>query len=85
MPSENEMDRKIREMHGILQDSSNEEPPFKDYTKVLKDTFKKSGPINKRLSEFINTIWQQKKLLDKLKDEMGTYDSPQNCQKHATK
>ena len=79
------MDRKIREMHGILQDSSNEEPPFKDYTKVLKDTFKKSGPINKRLSEFINTIWQQKKLLDKLKDEMGTYDSPQNCQEHATK
>ena len=52
---------------------------------MLKDTFKKSGPINKRLSEFINTIWQQKKLLDKLKDEMGTYDSPQNCQKHATK
>ena len=52
---------------------------------MLKDTFKKSGPINKRLSEFINTIWQQKKLLDKLKDEMGTYDSPQNCQKLATK
>ena len=79
------MDRKIREMHGIRQDSSNEEPPFKDYTKVLKDTFKKSGPINKRFSEFINKIWQQKKLLDKLKDEMGTYDPPQNCQKHATK
>ena len=50
------MDRKIRELHGSLQDSSNEELPFKDYTKVLKDTGKKSGPINK-LSELINTLW----------------------------
>ena len=33
------MDR-IRELHGLLQDSSDEEPPFKDYTKVLKDTGK---------------------------------------------
>ena len=30
------MDRKIRELHGSLQDSNDEEPPFKDYTKVLK-------------------------------------------------
>ena len=50
------MDRKITELHGLLQDSSNEEPTFKDYTKVLKDTGKKSGPINK-LSELINTLW----------------------------
>ena len=28
LPSENEMDRKIRELHGSLQDSSDEEPPF---------------------------------------------------------
>ena len=40
------MDRKIRELHGSLQDSSNEEPPFKDYPNVLKGTGKKSGPIN---------------------------------------
>ena len=32
------MNRKIRELHGSLQDSSDEEPPFKDYTKVLKKT-----------------------------------------------
>ena len=70
MPSENEMDLKIRELHGLLQDTSDEEPPFKDYTKVLKDTGKKSGPINKKLSELINTLWQQKeKLKDKLKDD----------------
>ena len=46
LPSENEMHRKIRELHGSLRDSSDEEPPFKDYTKVLKDTAKKSGPMN---------------------------------------
>ena len=82
---ENEMDRKIRELHSSLQDSSNEEPPFKDYTKVFKDTGKKSGLVNKKLSELINTLWQQKEPLDKLKDEMGTYDPPQNCQKLAIK
>ena len=77
---ENEMDRKIRELHSSLQDSSDEEPPFKDYTKVLKDTDKKSGPVNKKLSELINTLWQQKEPLDKLKDEMGTYDPlPKTC------
>ena len=52
---------------------------------MLKDTDKKSGPINKKLSELINTLWQQKEPLDKLKDEMGTYDPPQNCQKLAIK
>ena len=83
MPSENGMDRKIRELHGSLQDSSDEEPRFKYYTKVLKDAGKKSGPINKKLSELINTLWQQKKPLDKLKAEMGIYDPPQNCQKFA--
>ena len=35
MPSENEMGRKIRELHGSLLDSTVEEPIFKDYTKVL--------------------------------------------------
>ena len=75
------MDRKIRELHRSLQDSSDEEPPFKDYTKVLKDTGKKSGPINEKLSELINTLWQQKEPLDKLKDEMGTYYPPENYQK----
>ena len=29
---------------------------FKDYTKVLKDTDKKAGPVNKNLSELINTL-----------------------------
>ena len=38
--------RKIRELHGSLEDSSDEEPLFKEYTKVLKGTGKKSGPIN---------------------------------------
>ena len=52
---------------------------------MLKDTDKKSGPVNKKLSELINTLWQQKEPLDKLKDEMGTYDPPQNCQKLAIK
>ena len=47
---------------------------------MLKDTGKKSGPIN-RLSELIKTLWQQKEPLDQLKDEMDTYDPPQNCQK----
>ena len=37
-----------------------------------KDTGKKSGPINKKLSELINTLWQQNKSLDKLKDERVT-------------
>ena len=72
------MDRKTRELHGLLQDSNNEELPFKDYTKVLKDTGKKSGPINKKLSELINTLWQQNEPLYKLKDETGTNDPPQN-------
>ena len=85
LPSKNEMDIKIRELHGSLQDSSDEEPPFKDYNKVLKDTGKKSGPINKKLSELINTLWQQKDPLDKLQDEMGISDPPQNCQKLAIK
>ena len=62
LPSENEMDRKIRELHDSLRDSSDEEPPFKDYTNVLKDTGKKSVPMNKKLSELINTLWQQKSL-----------------------
>ena len=52
---------------------------------MLKDTGKKSGPINKKLSELINTLWQQKDPLDKLQDEMGTSDPPQNCQKLAIK
>ena len=78
------MDRKIRQLHGSLQDSSDEEPPFKDFTKVLKDTCKKSGSIN-RLSELIKTLWQQKEPLDQLKDEMDTYDPPQNYQKLAIK
>ena len=30
LPSENETDRKIRELHGSFQDSNDEEPPFKD-------------------------------------------------------
>ena len=51
------MDRKIRELHGSLHDSSDEEPPFKDYNKLLKDTGKKSWPVNKKLSELINTLW----------------------------
>ena len=50
------MDRKIGELHGSLQDSSDEEPPIKDYTKMLKDTGKRSGLINKKLSELINTL-----------------------------
>ena len=50
-----------------------------------KDTGKKSGPINKKLSELINTLWQQNKSLDKLKDERVTYDPPQNCQKLSMK
>ena len=50
------MDRKIRELHGSLQDSSDDETPFKDYTKVLKDTGKKSGSVNKKISEFINPL-----------------------------
>ena len=58
---------------------------FKDYTKVLKDTDKKAGPVNKNLSELINTLWQQKEPLQKLKGEMGTYDPPQNCQKRGIK
>ena len=33
LPSKNEMDRKIRELHGSLQDSSDEEPPFKEHTR----------------------------------------------------
>ena len=77
--------KKIRELHSSLQDSSDEEPLFKDCTKVLKDAGKKSGLINKKLSELINTLWQQKDPLDKLKDEMSTYDLPQNCQKLAIK
>ena len=85
VPSENEMGKKIRELHSSLQDSSDEEPLFKDCTKVLKDTGKKSGLINKKLSELINTLWQQKDPLDKLKDEVCTYDLPQNCQKLAIK
>ena len=83
------MDRKIRKLHGSLQDSSDEEPPFKDFTQVLKGTSKKSGPINKKLSELINTLcqslWQQKELVDKPKDEIGTSDPPQHCQKLAIK
>ena len=74
------MDRKIRELHGSLQDSSDAGPPLKDYTKVLKDMSKKSGPINKKLSELINILRQQKEPLDKRKDEMGPYDPPQNRQ-----
>ena len=50
------MDRKIRELHGSCQDSSDEEPPFKDYTKVLKDAGKKCGPMNIKLSQLINTL-----------------------------
>ena len=79
------MDRKIIELRGSLQDSTDEEPPFKVYTKVLKDTSKKNGPINKKLSELINTLWQQKEPLDKLKDEMGTYDPRKTCQTLAIK
>ena len=71
LPSENEMDRKIRELHGSLQDCSDEEPPFKDYTKVLKDTGKKSGPVNKKLSELINTLWQKKKASRQTKRQDG--------------
>ena len=74
------MGKKIRELHSSLQDSSDEEPLFKDCTKVLKDTGK-SRLINKKLSELINTLCQQKDPLDKLKDEICTYDLPQNCQK----
>ena len=81
VPSENEMDRKIRELHSLLQDSSDEEPLLKDCTKKGK----KIGLINKNLSELINTLWQQKDPLDKLKDEVCTYDLPQNCQKLAIK
>ena len=59
------------------------------YSKITlrskKTQAKKSGPINKKLSELINTLWQQKEPLDKLKDEMATYDLPQNCQKLAIK
>ena len=56
MLSENEMDRKTRELHGLLQDSRHEELSFKDYTKVLKNTDKNSAPINKKLSVLINTL-----------------------------
>ena len=73
--------RKTGELNGSLQDSSDKEPSFKDNTKVLKDTGKKNGPVDKKLSEVINTLWQQKEPVDKLIDEMGTYDPPQNCQK----
>ena len=63
MTSENEMDRKKRELHGSLQDSSGEEPPFKDYTKVLNNRGKKSGPINKKISELITvTHFDNKKI-----------------------
>ena len=52
---------------------------------VLQDTGKKSGPIYKKLSELIPTLWQQKKPLDKVKDEIGKHGLPQNCQKLAIK
>ena len=45
--SENKMGRKIRELHGSIQDSSYENPSFNDNIKVLKDTGKNSGLINK--------------------------------------
>ena len=44
-----------------------------------------SGPINKKHSEVINTLWQQKEPIDKLKNEMGKNDPPQKCQKLAIK
>ena len=68
MPSENEVERKIRELNGSPWNCSYKEPPFKDSTKVLNDTGKKSEPIYKKL---FNTLWQQKEPLDKLKDEMS--------------
>ena len=45
--SENKMGRKIRELHGSIQDSGYENPSFNDNIKVLKDTGKNSGLINK--------------------------------------
>ena len=33
----------------------------------------------------MTTLWQREQSLDKLKDEMGTYHLPQNCQKLAIK
>ena len=72
------MDRIKRALHGSLQDSNDNESPLKDYTKVLKDTDKNSGPINTKPSELIKILWQQKEVLHKLKDEMVTYDLPQN-------
>ena len=45
--SENKMGRKIRKLHGSIQDSSYENPSFNDNIKVLKDTGKNSGLINK--------------------------------------
>ena len=81
--------QKKREPHGSLQDSSGEEPPFKDYTKVLNNRGKKSGPINKKnfRAYYGNTFWQQKdkEPPDKLKNEMGTYDPPQSFQKFPIK
>ena len=61
LPSENEMHGKIRELHGSVQDSSDDEPPFNCYTKVLKDTSKTSGTI-KNLSEPL-TCFSSKKIL----------------------
>ena len=56
------MNKKIRELHGSLQDFSDEEFPFKNYTKVSKDAGRKSGPINKKLSELINIFGNKKSL-----------------------
>ena len=80
IPSEDDMNKKMKELHGSLHQSDDEEEPlFKDYTKVLTDTGNKGRPLNKKLSELINTLWQQKEPLDKLKGEIGIYDPPQNC------
>lgn len=80
IPSENEMNDKIRALHDDLEDTDDEEVLFKDYTKVLKDTGKTSEPVKDNLANLINTLWHQKDPLDKLKEEMAQYEMPKNCQ-----
>lgn len=53
--------------------------------KFLKKTVKTSEPVNNRLVNIINTLWQQKVPLYKLKYEIAKFDPPRNCNKLATK
>ena len=78
------MNNKLRELineSSNNEDSSGEEDEaLKSFSKMIDTKEMVSAPIENKLAEIVNQLWQQPLPLEKMKDNTPQYNRPENCQ-----